>query len=250
MALPGLRTVLAGATLVAALTLGALPAAANLLAIDYFKVLNNSSGSPDFGGSGTPNVAAGSALGPNGFPVVNSSSPGVSMFNAPTYELAWWSPSLSGNVVIADGTGTVSIPFNQSMYSPGGTGGDNASAFQTAVLSGSFTLSSPSIVSFTMGSDDDSFLYIDGLLVGQNPGIHGVSVVQFDSPTLSAGQHELKVFFADRARTGAQLSLNLVTQGITLEPSVATPEPATAALLLAGLLGTAALRRRQHLRQG
>ena len=243
MAISALRTALAAGIAAASLTLGAVPAWANSLSINYFKVANDGSGSPDFGGSGTPNVAAGSALGPNGFPVVSNTSPGVSMFDATTRELAWWSPSLSGNVVIADGTGTVAIPFNQNMYTPGGTGGDNADAFQTAMLSGSFNLSVASVISFTMGSDDDSFLYIDGLLVGQNPGIHGVSVVQFDSSTLSAGQHEVKIFFADRARTGAQLSLSLVTEGVSLEPT-STPEPASAALLLAGLLGVAAARRR------
>jgi len=47
------------------------------LSAAYFQV-KAGTGAPDFGGSGTPNVAAGSSLGPNGMPVVSSSSPGVS----------------------------------------------------------------------------------------------------------------------------------------------------------------------------
>ena len=50
------------------------------LSATYFEV-KAGTGAPDFGGSGTPNVVAGSALGPNGLPVVDSGSPGVSLVN-------------------------------------------------------------------------------------------------------------------------------------------------------------------------
>jgi hypothetical protein len=48
------------------------------LSVEYFKV-GLGANPPDFGGSGTPNVAAGSLLGPNGFPVA-SVPPGVTMW--------------------------------------------------------------------------------------------------------------------------------------------------------------------------
>ncbi|NDU79553.1 hypothetical protein GWI34_44265, partial [Actinomadura sp. DSM 109109] len=56
------------------------------LSATYYEVLNNGSGAPDFGGSGTPNVAIGSGL-VNDRPVVSTSSPGVSMYDHSTGQL-------------------------------------------------------------------------------------------------------------------------------------------------------------------
>jgi hypothetical protein len=211
----------------------------------YYEVLNGTGG-PDFGGSGTPDVAAGSMLGPNGLPVVSSSSPGISEFNPITHEITWWSPKFN-SAVFQTGTGTIALPFASNMYPPNSTGtGDNL-GFETAQFRGGFSLAGPETVSFQLGSDDDSFIYIDGRLIGQNPGIHGVTNVDFTSPTLSAGNHTLNVFFADREQVGAFLSLNVLTSGVVITP---VPEPAPTLMLLAGLgaLGIA-LRRRGTTRQ-
>jgi PEP-CTERM motif len=218
----------------------ATPVTATLSA-QYFKVLNNSSGAPDFGGSGVPVVADGSSLGPNGFPVATG---GVSSIDSGTGQLEWWSPTLSGGYVIPTGTGTISLPYSSNMYPPNSTGGDDGTAFETAIFKGNFSLAASGTVSFSLGSDDDSFIYVDGKLIGQNPGIHSVTTVEFTSNTLPAGSHSIAVFFADRERVGAALSLSLDTEGVTITPSV--PEPVSIALLGAGLAGLGLVRRRRR----
>ena len=212
------------------------------LSATYFEVAHGTGG-PDFGGSGTPNVAAGSSLGPDGLPVVVAGSEGISEFNPTTEEITWWSPTMN-SAVQQTGTGTIALPYASNMYPPNSGGGSDSGGFETAMFSGNFSLATASTVSFQLGSDDDSFIYVDGTLIGQNPGIHGVTNVDFSSGVLGVGPHTLDVFFADREETGAFLSLNLLSSGVVITPSV--PEPSSWGLLLAGLglVGAVARRRR------
>jgi len=208
----------------------------------YFEV-GDSANSPDFGGSGSPNVAVGSALGPNGFPVVTSPF-GISDVNPGTNEITWWSPALNSAVVATSSPGaTISLPYSSNMYAPNSTGSNDGTYFETAYFTGTFTLASPAQVEFQLGSDDDSFIYVDGILLGDNPGIHGVTDVDFTTGTLSAGAHTLAVFYDDRESSGAYLSLNLLSTGVVITP---TPEPETLALLGTGLVGLHVFRRRRR----
>ena len=78
------------------------------LSATYYEV-KSGTGAPDFGGSGTPNVAPGSMLGPDGLPVVSTTSPGVSLVNPTTHEIEWWSPGMDADI-LPTGTGTISLP--------------------------------------------------------------------------------------------------------------------------------------------
>jgi PEP-CTERM motif len=211
------------------------------LSATYFEVAAGTD--PDFGTGGSPVVAIGSALGADGFPVATG---GVNDIDATTGELTWWSPALNSNVS-QTGTGTVSLPYSSNMFAPNSTGTNDSALFETAILKGQFTLSSASTIGFVLGSDDDSFIYIDGVLVGQNPGIHGVTTVDF-TDSLSAGAHTVEVFYDDRQTSGASLSLTLdgSSSGVVVTPPTSAPEPASLALLATGLVSGATLRRRRR----
>ena len=87
----------------------------SVLSATYFEVSTSGNG-PDFGGGGTPNVAIGSTLGPDGLPVASSPA-GVSDVDPTTNEITWWDPSLNSGVV-ETGTGLDSLPYASNMYAP------------------------------------------------------------------------------------------------------------------------------------
>jgi hypothetical protein len=186
------------------------------LSIEYFEV-GVQANPPDFGGSGRPNVALGSSLGPDALPMA-SSPPGISDVDPNTNQITWWSPTLN-KAVVATGLGTVSLPYASNMYPPNSIGQNDSAFFETAILRGQFSLSASQKVTFQVGSDDDSFVYVDGTLIGQNPGIHGVTNVEFTSNTLAPGPHNVVVFYADREQSGPYLSLNLLTPGVVITPT-------------------------------
>ncbi len=97
-----------------------------------------------------------------------------------------------------------------NMFAPGSTGSNNNNFFETAILSGSFTGSGGTPASLTVSSDDDAFVYLDGLYIGGNPGVHGTETVVLDRPgSLTGHAHPLKVFYADRAQVDANHTVTL-----------------------------------------
>jgi fibro-slime domain-containing protein len=62
---------------------------------------------------------------------------------------------------------------------------------------------------FSMGSDDDGWLYVDGQLIVDLGGIHAANHRQ-GSVTLSAGAHRIDVWFAERHRVQSALELEIV----------------------------------------
>jgi PEP-CTERM motif len=208
---------------------GPTPVTATLSAT-YFEVPDGSD--PDFNTNSTPNVALGSALGSDGLPVATSPF-GVNDIG-PGNQITWWSPTLNSNVT-ETGTGTINLPYSSNMFAPNSTGTNDESFFETAFFKGNFTLSAPGTVTFSLGSDDDSFIYVDGVLIGQNPGVHSVTNVSFTSGELPAGPNSIEVFYDDRQNVAASLSLSLETTGVIITPG--TPEPSTWVMMLVGFAG-------------
>ena len=114
-----------------------------------------------------------------------------------TGEITWWDPSLNSGVA-ETGTGIDSLPFSGNMYAPNSTGSNDATYYETAILQGTFSLDAPQSVTFQLGSDDNFFIYVDGTLVGQNPGIHGTETQNFTAANLAAGSHTVEIFYDDR----------------------------------------------------
>jgi hypothetical protein len=215
--------------------------AAPSFGVTYFEVPSNFGG--DFGicCSSPPATGAhiniGDALGPDGLPVTHNAGDGFDVVDQDAaHQVLWWS---AGNGVVATGTGTLPLPLPlQDMFAPNSTGGNNSAFFETAILHGVFT-GSGAPAQLTVQSDDDAFVYLDGLYIGGNPGVHGTTTAVLNLGSLT-GNHTLDVFYADRAQVDAKLGLT----GINLDTLRGTPEPASWALMIMGFGAAGAMLRR------
>ena len=160
--------------------------------------------------------------------------------------IQWWTPGTAtgGDIVTASGSGPITTPFASfAMYpptGPSGNVGNDGSGFLTAEITGTFNLASASSVAFTLGADDDAFFYVDGTLVTGLGGVHADAPAPTNAVTLAAGIHTIDLFYADRYQTQASLHFGLDSTDI-----VPSPEPASMALLGAGIVGLGLVRRRR-----
>jgi hypothetical protein len=207
---------------------------ASTLSVDYYQIPDAApyiGPGTDFGvccGSPPatlPNVALGSAL-LGGLPVTSGgASPVVDV--SPQGQILWWTP---GAGVEYAGSGIVTLPYSGDMFAPNSTGENDGSYFETAVLSGSIQ-GVGADVTLSISSDDDTLVYVDGLYVGGNPGVHGVTGRTIDLGVLT-GANTLEIFYADRAQVGASLAVSVSGADVT-----GVPESATWAMMAMGFAG-------------
>jgi hypothetical protein len=188
-----------------------------------------------------------STLGPHGLPMLLSGYGGVTPHDVNSFgELTYWSPAFNSHVT-QTGTGVVTLPYaNGAFYPPNGTGSydGGVAGYSAAVLTGSLFAPTAESISFTIASDDNAFVYLDGTVVCNDGGVHGAGGVVCTSSIIGPGSHMLQVFYDDLNQVGAVLDFKVNTEGVTVQ---AVPEPETYALMLTGLafLGLLARRRRQ-----
>ena len=150
-------------------------------------------------------------------------------------ELMWYS-SAGKHRVRLEKTVTQSLPFVFDSFYPDGRGADGGdNGFLAVHWNGCFTLPKAQSIGFNLGSDDDSWVFVDGNLVVDNGGVKPLADAPFQVAHLAAGSHVFDVFYADRHTSAAQLHLSTdfsVSPCPTAIPSpTAVPTVASAASL-------------------
>jgi fibro-slime domain-containing protein len=101
------------------------------------------------------------------------------------------------------------LPIDRpAFFPPGKTGDGPGNGYLAVHWSGSFTLRSAQAIGLKLGSDDDSWVYVDSKLVVDNGGVKPIAEAPYTVAQLTAGTHRLDVFYADRHGVGAQIALS------------------------------------------
>lgn len=233
-------------------------ACANTLTIDYYTI-SATDQDADHLAFGSYDNEVQSSLGVHGLPVLNTSAfgctsdcyPFASGAGAPADvlpdgEITYWSPTLNNggaggtSDVTLTGSQTVNLPFNvpSNFFPPNGTGsGDGpGNGYQAAVLMGTLDAPSTELIQFSIGADDMAFAFLDGKAVCDLGGVHGSTAGTCVSPfDISAGTHDLEVFFVDINQVQSGLSFDVITSGVTTTGGGAPSAPEPSSLFLAGI---------------
>jgi hypothetical protein len=180
-------------------------------------------------------------LGPDGMPVLNvtgmTGSPIPTVYDTLTDELTYWDPALN-SYLTETGTNTVPLPIaNNLFYPPNGTGGSDggSNGFQTAYFYGTLFAPTTETLSFSIGSDDNAFVYINGTIACDDGGVHGATSVPCTTPTVPEGNNTIQIFYDDLNTTGAALDFSITSTDVTTSGSTTVPEPGTWMLLGSGV---------------
>jgi hypothetical protein len=109
-----------------------------------------------------------------------------------------------------------------------------------ADFTGSLTAASAGTYDVAFGTDDAGYLFIDGVQVAAQPGLHGIGVTDY-SAVLAAGSHSFEIQYDNGGGGGAVAQFipgDLIGAGV--------PEPASWTLMLLGFGGLGVILRRRR----
>jgi fibro-slime domain-containing protein len=202
---------------------------------------------PDVGHGADDKIVTGlvqKRLGPSGLPIVTAFGRGFKGDSGPIKDvdaagqLMWYSTA-GKNGVRREKIVEQRLPFSFDAFYPDGKSADGGSNGYLAVhWSGTFTLPKTESIGFSEGSDDDSWVFVDGRLVVDNGGVKPLADAPFTVARLAAGPHTFDVFYADRHTSGAQFHLSTAfalspRSAAAARPPAAPPVPSAATLATA-----------------
>src|SRR5258708_2280174 len=85
--------------------------------------------------------------------------------------------------------------------------------------SASVTATTTGDYGYTLTSDDDSWVYVDGHLTVNNPGVHA-ALTKTGTTHLTAGTHHVEIFFAERHVVSSNMSFQFTNGNLTIKSSV------------------------------
>jgi fibro-slime domain-containing protein len=153
----------------------------------------------------------GPTLGPRGLPVATAFGRSSQFPSGPITdvnangEVLWWSSSSTKGIRVEKIVND-RLPFRFPAFFPDGQQRD-APFLRAVHWRGTFTTRADGVLGLTLGSDDDSWVYVDGKLVIDNGGVKNLNEAPYQITGLAAGSHTIDIFYIDRKSPQAAIAL-------------------------------------------
>lgn len=145
----------------------------------------------------------------------------------------WWDSTYYAFSRV-DSDSALQSGFTSSWWPVTGYSGPNEPQYFAVHWAGQFYVDQDTSYTYSMGSDDDAWLFIDNQLVLDLGGVHGMTWANY-TLSLTQGYHDIEIFFAERHTVQSGFQLNFFSD---LEPNP-VPVPSTILVFGTGLVALA-----------